>query len=245
MSLMESRVTRTAGLVREAAHDDRGEEVPQALLEGLSEVVPGRCVCFHDLEPRTQRSLAFQSSDPVLPHDWSDSRWRRTFWRLYPQMAPLRYLSDRPMHDDVVTLSDFISDRRLRHTALYQEYLRPRGNRYAMVVPLPALPGRVRGFTFFRWDRDFTEGDRALLTLLRPHLHAAYQARQRSRTGVPDLTARQWQVLHCVAEGQSTAQIATAMCVSTSTVRKHLENIYERLDVTSRAAAVGRAFAAT
>jgi DNA-binding CsgD family transcriptional regulator len=34
------------------------------------------------------------------------------------------------------------------------------------------------------------------------------------------------------------------MCVSPSTVRKHLENIYERLGVSSRAAAIGRAFAA-
>ncbi len=40
-----------------------------------------------------------------------------------------------------------------------------------------------------------------------------------------------------------TDEIAAAMYMSRSTVRKHLENIYERLGVTSRAAAVGRAFA--
>lgn len=245
MSGIQQRLARAARLIGEAADDDRGDQVPQALLDGLGEVVPGWCVCFHDLEPRTRRSLAFQSSDPRLPHDWGDAAERETFWRLYPQMAPLRYLcAGNVARAGVLTLSDFTPDRLLVRTALYQEYLRPRAQRYAIVVPIPALPGRVRGFTIFRGDSDFTEADRALLALLRPHLQAAHHARRRRRDGLSELTARQWQVLRCLAQGQSTEQIAASMCVSTSTVRKHLENAFVRLGVTSRAAAIGRAFAA-
>ena len=48
--------------------------------------------------------------------------------------------------------------------------------------------------------------------------------------------------MRLVARGYSNAQIARRLYVSGGTVRKHLENIFERLDVTNRMAAVERAF---
>jgi DNA-binding NarL/FixJ family response regulator len=56
--------------------------------------------------------------------------------------------------------------------------------------------------------------------------------------GVPDLTPRQWEILRLVADGLSNAQIARAVSLSEGTVRKHLENVYGRLEVASRTAAV-------
>jgi DNA-binding CsgD family transcriptional regulator len=152
----------------------------------------------------------------------------------------LRYGRDLT-RQDVVKLTDAISFRGLAHTEFFQEYLQPNGERHEMFVPLPSVPGHIRNFIFCRWDRDFTEVDRDLLTLLRPHLAAVCRDHRRRRAGVPRLTSRQWEVLRCLAEGQTTEQVAAAMVVSVSTVRKHLENIYERLGVTSRAAAVAKA----
>jgi DNA-binding NarL/FixJ family response regulator len=45
-----------------------------------------------------------------------------------------------------------------------------------------------------------------------------------------------------VAAGHTNAQIAHRLGVTEGTVRTHLENIYERLQVSSRTAAVTRAF---
>jgi len=45
-----------------------------------------------------------------------------------------------------------------------------------------------------------------------------------------------------VAAGHTNAQIARRLGVSEGTVRTHLENIYARLHVSSRTAAVTRAF---
>jgi DNA-binding NarL/FixJ family response regulator len=45
-----------------------------------------------------------------------------------------------------------------------------------------------------------------------------------------------------VAAGHTNAQIARRLSVTEGTVRKHLENIYARLHVSSRTAAVTRAF---
>jgi pimeloyl-ACP methyl ester carboxylesterase/DNA-binding CsgD family transcriptional regulator len=52
------------------------------------------------------------------------------------------------------------------------------------------------------------------------------------------LSSREDEVLRWVARGKPNAEIATALYVSESTVRKHLQNAYRKLGVTSRTAAV-------
>ena len=89
---------------------------------------------------------------------------------------------------------------------------------------------------------DFSERDRALLTLLRPHLYQAYLEAEQRRARTPELTPRQWELLRLVAAGRTNTQIARHLGLSEGTVRKHLENIYARLDVSSHTAAVTRAF---
>ncbi|HJY25089.1 MAG TPA: LuxR C-terminal-related transcriptional regulator [Actinomycetes bacterium] len=66
-------------------------------------------------------------------------------------------------------------------------------------------------------------------------------AAQRRRQGLADLTERQQEILQYVAAGYSNDQIGRRLQLSPATVRKHLENIFARLDVTSRTAAVTRA----
>jgi DNA-binding CsgD family transcriptional regulator len=53
------------------------------------------------------------------------------------------------------------------------------------------------------------------------------------------LTSRQREVLACVAAGLTDAEIAEQLGVASATVGKHLEAIYERLDVHTRTAAAG------
>ena len=89
---------------------------------------------------------------------------------------------------------------------------------------------------------DFSERDRALLMLLHPHLHQAYLDAERRRHPVPRLTPRQTDLLRLLAAGHTNAQIARLLGISEGTVRTHLENIYGRLHVSSRTAAVAHAF---
>jgi DNA-binding CsgD family transcriptional regulator len=57
------------------------------------------------------------------------------------------------------------------------------------------------------------------------------------------LSNREREVLALAAEGLRNAEIAEALWVSPATVRKHLENIYGKLDVHTRTAAVARVHA--
>ena len=94
----------------------------------------------------------------------------------------------------------------------------------------PLGPGGPCGCIFGRGPGpDFSERDRALLTLLRPHLHQAYLDAERRRHPVPQLTPRHWDLLKLVAAGHTNAQIARRLGISEGTVRTHLENIYTRL----------------
>jgi DNA-binding NarL/FixJ family response regulator len=110
-------------------------------------------------------------------------------------------------------------------------------------LPPTAGPGRYVRLSLGRGPGpDFSERDRAVLTLLRPHLHQAYLDAERRRHPVPRLTPRQNDLLRLVAAGHTNTQIARRLGISEGTVRTHLENIYERLGVSSRTAAVTRAF---
>lgn len=68
-------------------------------------------------------------------------------------------------------------------------------------------------------------GDRLLLTETRPEV---------------ELTKREQEVLSWVARGKTNAEIARLLWVSPGTVRKHLENVYAKLGVSTRTAAVAR-----
>lgn len=91
---------------------------------------------------------------------------------------------------------------------------------------------------------DFSERDRLLLAMVRPHLVAIRDATFKREGGAPPLTSRQRQLVSLIAAGLTNRQIARHLGLSEHTVRKHVENIFERLQVDSRTAAVTRAFPA-
>ena len=62
---------------------------------------------------------------------------------------------------------------------------------------------------------------------------------EEERNGI-DLTKREQEVLSWVARGKTNAEIAELLWLAPSTVRKHLENVYAKLGVSTRTAAVAR-----
>jgi DNA-binding NarL/FixJ family response regulator len=71
-------------------------------------------------------------------------------------------------------------------------------------------------------------------------LWEVYVDAQRRRRDTPRLSAREWEVLQLVGDGYDNSEIAHLLFISVSTVRKHMENIFERTGVHSRTAAVAR-----
>lgn len=173
----------------------------------------------------------------------------KAHWEHYWDCQPCSYPDRAGDLRSVVKIADFYSARQWHSTGMYSEIYRPLDLEHELQLCLPEAPraetgtGRtVRLYLFRGPGSDFSERDRALLTLLRPHLHQAYLDAERHRRGTPQLTPRQRELLQLVAAGYTNAQIARRLGLSEGTVRKHLENTYARLNVSSRTAAVTRAF---
>ena len=56
----------------------------------------------------------------------------------------------------------------------------------------------------------------------------------------PGLTRREQEVVVLVAEGKTNAEIARQLWISPGTVRRHLENVFAKLGVHTRTAAVAQ-----
>lgn len=134
-------------------------------------------------------------------------------------------------------ISDSLPIEQFRRSALYNDYYRRIRIDHAMALPIYVRDGVLVSFVLNRTRRNFTDRERALLDVLRPHLARVYQRLNR----LGGLTAREAEVLRWVAAGKSDAQIAAILHISARTVQKHLQHSYEKLGVESRTAAAMRA----
>ena len=205
-------------------------------VRGLRQRAAGNVV--HAVHAR-RRQAVVEGSDPVS--------WEH-YWHCQPCSHPDRTGDLR----SVVKISDFYSARQWHTIGTRCGINRPMGFEHDLMLTLPATPGPVPGpgrtmrLFFFRVPGpDFSERDRALLTLLRPHLHQAYLDAERRRHPVPRLTPRQRDLLRLVAAGHTNAQIAHRLGISEGTVRSPPGKHRRRLKVSSRTAAVTRAFPRT
>ena len=192
---------------------------------------------------------AYRFGQDIPPSDPAEYDADPAHWEDYWDCKPCSY-PDRT-HDlrSILKIADFYSVRQWHATGVYCNNYRLWGVEHELQLCLPETPvqtpgpGRTVRLLLLRGPGpDFSERDRALLTLLRPHLHQAYLDAERRRHPVPELTARHWDLLRLVAAGHTNAQIARRLGISEGTVGTHLENIYTRLNVSSRTAAVTRAF---
>jgi DNA-binding NarL/FixJ family response regulator len=100
-------------------------------------------------------------------------------------------------------------------------------------VELEALPRALRGAL---------EGEAAISRQLAMKLIEKYRAAPADGAGLRPvrsvLTDREWEVLDLLATGATTDEIARTLVLSPETVRSHLKNLYRKLGVNSREAAV-------
>jgi DNA-binding CsgD family transcriptional regulator len=170
-----------------------------------------------------------------------------TFIHEHPVIAYIEATGDGSAR----TISDFLSATEFHRLALHGEFFRPLGIEDQLSTTLQVARGeRILGIALNR-SGVFTESERLLLDALRPHLVIAHQNAVRytrvlsrcagdesfaadSDTALDRLTDRQRDVLCALARGSTNCQVAMELDISVRTVKKHLEHIFEQLEVQTR-----------
>jgi DNA-binding CsgD family transcriptional regulator len=235
------------GLIDDAYYDEPAEIIPWAVLDGVNRLIGADSVQLTEID-WTARSLVQQQFTVGDEHGYlgaSRDLDTEQFFRFVADtnFRPHTYCMQRYAAGDlraVARWSDFYTDLELAVQPAKVDYFWDVDR--AVAVCLPAGRGRIRRLCLMREKcRDFTARHAMLLRVLRPHIHEVILHAEGRRAGVPMLTARKWQVLQLAGEGLSNAAIGQRLYISTKTVRKHMEHIFDRLGVRNRVAAAATA----
>jgi DNA-binding CsgD family transcriptional regulator len=212
------------------------EPFPAPVLEALQRLIPCDAVSYGDHAGRGLRSGVGVWPEMPVPRTVSVASIRL---RDQDPFLPTDRIVGR-----AVRLSDLIGARELHRLEFYDEVVAPLGIEYSMQLWLVDGDRVVGGFGFDASRRDFSERERAMVDVLGPYLVKLHRRSAASRPlgeetrAMAMLTAREREVLRLVAAGLTNPEIAATLFIATGTVHKHLDNIYGRFGVGSRAAAV-------
>ena len=317
-ALARGDAERLLRFVGEAESLDGDDPFPADLLVELGRLVAADWISYteHDCTARYLRAVDRPGDE------WGDEASTDGYCIVDLNESPIR-LSRRQGDFGALRLSDFLTQRELHRTRLYEVGLRPYGAEHSLEVDIPSPSSHWKTFEFLRAKRAFTQRDRYVLDLLQPHLgrlwsaartrrqlaaaltgldqaepresrgvillgargeveYASEPARRLLREFAPDeslvewlesgsrqplvqplggrrltvervgdallleetrttnVTAREREVLTWVARGKTNPEIARILWLAPSTVSKHLENVYAKLGVKTRTAAVAR-----
>lgn len=231
------------------------------MLVTVERIFGGEIVCHNEINIKNGESL----SALCRPIDHF-AKLRPAFFEHVEDHPSIQHLLARNGDEsEALKTSDFVSQRRWRSSGLYSEFYKPLGDiRYQLTIGHRAGDWLIF-FAVSRMNCDFTEEERALLTRLRPHFVQAYQhakchtemealrreahptepGREYSMEGAAfaamqrfGLTRREADVLLALADGKRNAEIADCLHISLSTVKTHLQSIFERMGAPNRAAAL-------
>jgi DNA-binding CsgD family transcriptional regulator len=230
-----------------ACEVDGIDPFPDPVLAALRRLIPADVVSYGDYDREgagwRQPGVRWQG----VPQEDLTAAIREAHLRLTYQMPHPPWAKGAGR---AVRWSDLQPRSRLRRLDIYTEVGRPLGLEHTLELWVLIPGGVAGGFAFDRSDRDFSERDLRVLDTLRPHLVQLWRNARLRRPAVDSLftsaaallTPREREILAWVARGKTNREIAAVLYLAPGTVRKHLDNVYAKLDVGSRAGAVGRAF---
>ena len=228
-------VQRLRALTDPVRHSETDTAMPRSVLYDLNSLVPCTTLGYHTFDAYrgiefTTRTLGTDIDPEIEFPDTDGTKWAR-FWACgcsYPErtrdLATIRPGSSFPIDSELAA-----EDR---------ELIRADGLEFDVVIPLRPRGSVSRRLVLWREPgRDFSDRELLLLRTIRPHLVRLHEECLARSAPTPVLTARQSEIVRCLAAGLTNQQIARRLGISVGTVRKHVENVYTALGVTNRVAA--------
>lgn len=212
-------------------------ELQKELLQGLRVLIPytkGISYCFWEREGKliVDSPVAYRPDGQEFDEN------------IYMKSDSLEYWQSfhHARYSQVIRNSDLSSEDEFRLSKLYQEIYRPQGLFYSLKVLLVYQGAVLGSVALLRSEKeeDFSERDVFILDILKDHL--AYKMSQLSASNLQlgkgtdyCLTSREIQILNLLCENKQNTEICEQLFISPSTLSKHINHIYQKIGVKSRA----------
>jgi DNA-binding CsgD family transcriptional regulator len=203
--------------------------------------------CLNDSKSPNKIKLV----DPVVVSRFSqkfNEKFMQEYDRYFGQVDYARWVFSS--HESVVYReSDLINTELRTKSSFYLDYLKPAGFVNVAGVSIADRGVCVGAITLYRTDRygDFTDKDIYLLKQLLPHLQnkltvettaVEYNVKQSKNSSYFltqfNLSKREIEILRLLCDGKSNSEISGLLSISVNTVKKHISNIFNKLNVDSR-----------
>ena len=157
------RVVRAVGSAR---HPD---EFSRTAITEIASLIPSDVVTINEVDPGAERMvyLAQPESFPIPP---GSQRHLAELAHQHPLIHHFVSTGD----GSAQRISDFLTQEAFHASPIYRLLYQPMGIEYQMSVVLPAPRPVVVAIVANRRDADFSERERAILNVLRPHLVQAW-----------------------------------------------------------------------
>lgn len=228
-------------VVREVQHAPDLDSYRRSVLR-LRELVPCTEIGYNEVDAATGELRVMIMDPPDSPFPGIIEAFSRS-----AHQHPVIQHHAKTGEQSARTISDFLTEDEFHELDLYKDVYARLGAEDQISFILPSPPDVVVGVAMNRAERGFTEQDRELIELVRPHLSQAFRDAQLRQDGDPlsttrlkslGLTEREVEVMRLVVEGRSATEVADQLVISVHTARNHIANAYGKLGVRNRASAV-------
>jgi DNA-binding CsgD family transcriptional regulator len=139
-----------------------------ATVARLRALVPADMTAWVETQTGGRGAQAIADPGDLLPDG------PRRFARIRDEHPILAHF-ERSRHGGAVKLSDFFSRAQFHRLRVYQEFFRPAGVEHQISIALPSTGRRLIRITLNRGHGKFSERDRLVLNLVRPHVARAWE----------------------------------------------------------------------
>jgi DNA-binding CsgD family transcriptional regulator len=157
------------GVVRSVAAARDPDEFSRVVIRRVADLIPSDVVTINEVDPAAGRTV-FLAEPASFPGPPNGGEILAALADQHPLIHHFLATGDGSAH----RISDFWSQNKYHASPIYQHLYQLMGVEYQMAVTLPAPRPVVVGIALSRCESDFTDRDRSVLNVLRPHLAQAW-----------------------------------------------------------------------
>lgn len=216
------------------------KELRTVFLQEIKKIIPYDAASF-DLKTKYKNYEIF--SNPISVNYSNESM--KDYYKNYADKDYANWLVTQSDLYSVYRDSDFISDEVIESSILYKKWLKPLGLKYGLGA-IVSKDNNVFGsitFTKKQKKKDFSDKDIEILKILIKHISIKFSQLYPNgiiyKKGVNyinkyNLTKREDEICQLIYQGLNNSEIASTLCVSKTTVDRHIANIYSKVGVNNR-----------